>query len=211
MPRYAYVNGRYVDHRHAEVHIEDRGYQLADAVYEVWALFDGKLLSSSFPTLEDPAVAVDVYRGDTGLDTGKPQSLFNLDPRLIEQGRLKREQRVNLRPGELVRLADGTSVRFDGAVPFVNLQVSHDPGQVWVLIFAMAMMAGLLVSLVIRRRRVWIRIVPAEPPGTVNIELGGLARTDNSGWGDEFERLCERLTAGFEAPSAEPAAMAGRK
>ena len=175
------------------------------------ALFDGKLLSSSFPTLEDPAVAVDVYRGDTGLDTGKPQSLFNLDPRLIEQGRLKREQRVNLRPGELVRLADGTSVRFDGAVPFVNLQVSHDPGQVWVLIFAMAMMAGLLVSLVIRRRRVWIRIVPAEPPGTVNIELGGLARTDNSGWGDEFERLCERLTAGFEAPSAEPAAMAGRK
>ena len=30
MARYAYVNGRYVDHREASVHIEDRGYQLAD-------------------------------------------------------------------------------------------------------------------------------------------------------------------------------------
>ena len=53
------------------------------------------------------------------------------------------------------------SVRFDGAVPFVNLQVSHDPGQTWVLVFAIAMMAGLLVSLLVRRRRVWVRLTPA--------------------------------------------------
>ena len=43
MGRIAYVNGRFVAHGEAVVHIEDRGYQLADAVYEVWALFDGKL------------------------------------------------------------------------------------------------------------------------------------------------------------------------
>jgi D-alanine transaminase len=43
MGRIAYVNGRFVPHREATVHIEDRGYQLADAVYEVWSLFDGKL------------------------------------------------------------------------------------------------------------------------------------------------------------------------
>jgi D-alanine transaminase len=43
MGRVAYVNGRFVPHAQATVHIEDRGYQLADAVYEVWALFDGKL------------------------------------------------------------------------------------------------------------------------------------------------------------------------
>jgi cytochrome c biogenesis protein len=66
------------------------------------------------------------------------------------------------------------------------------------------------VSLVIRRRRVWVRISAADLPGTVNVELGGLARTDNSGWGNEFERLRERLLAGFGAPTAEPA-VAGRK
>ena len=165
---------------------------------------DGTLLSSRFPALNAPAVAIDIYCGDTGLDSGRPQSLFSLDPRLIDQGRLTKEKRVNLRAGEEVRLdqgpAAGTVVRFDGAVPFVNLQVSHDPGQTWVLVFAVTMMAGLLVSLLVRRRRVWVRLAPAEAvPGTVNVELGGLARTDNSGWGDEFERLTERLLSGFAA------------
>lgn len=153
---------------------------------------DGKLLSSSYPALNDPAVAVDVYRGDTGLDTGKPQSLFTLDSSLIEQKRLNREARVNLKAGQSTRLKDGTVVRFDGAVPFINVQVSHDPAQIWVLVSAIAMMAGLLVSLVVRRRRIWVRVSPAAA-GTVSVELGGLARTDNSGWGDEFEKLTARL------------------
>jgi D-alanine transaminase len=43
MGRVAYVNGRFLQHGAAVVHIEDRGYQLADAVYEVWAVFDGRL------------------------------------------------------------------------------------------------------------------------------------------------------------------------
>ena len=43
MPRVAYVNGRFVRHAEACVHIEDRGYQLADGVYEVWAVMDGRL------------------------------------------------------------------------------------------------------------------------------------------------------------------------
>ncbi|MGV9798271.1 cytochrome c biogenesis protein ResB [Mycobacterium sp. NPDC003449] len=165
---------------------------------------DGALLSSSFPALNDPAVAVDIYRGDTGLDTGRPQSLFNLDPRLIDRNRLTKVARVNLVQGQDTRLDDGTVVRFDGATPFVNLQVSHDPAQIWVLVFAMSMMAGLLVSLVVRRRRVWVRIKPAGA-GTVSVELGGLARTDNSGWGDEFERLTERLLEGRAGPAEEKA------
>ncbi|MGA8546288.1 MAG: cytochrome c biogenesis protein ResB [Mycobacterium sp.] len=170
---------------------------------------EGTLLSSSFPALNAPAVAVDIYSGDTGLDTGRPQSLYTLDPRLVDQHRLTRAKRVNLRMGEQVRLdqgpAAGTVVRFDGAVPFVNLQVSHDPGQIWVLVFAITMMAGLVVSLLVRRRRVWVRLTSG-PAGTVNVELGGLARTDNSGWGDEFERLVGRLQDGLPASQAEPVA-----
>jgi cytochrome c biogenesis protein len=154
----------------------------------------GTLLSSSYPALNNPAVAVDIYKGDTGLDTGLPQSLFSLDPKLVDQKRLTKKARVNLRVGQETRLDDGTVVRFDNAVPFINLQVSHDPAQVWVLVFALTMMGGLLVSLVVRRRRVWVRLTPAAP-GTVSVELGGLARTDNSGWGDEFDRLTQRLLA----------------
>jgi cytochrome c biogenesis protein len=177
---------------------ERRKHQIAvQGLFAPTEQLDGALLSSSFPALNDPAVAIDVYRGDTGLDTGRPQSLFALDPSLIAQKRLNKQARVNLTAGESTRLDDGTTVRFDGAVPFINLQVSHDPAQVWVLVSALTMMAGLLVSLVVRRRRVWVRVSRAAP-GTVSVELGGLARTDNSGWGDEFERLAARLLDGRE-------------
>ena len=43
MSRTAYVNGRYLPHGQAVVHIEDRGFQFADAVYEVWSVFEGRL------------------------------------------------------------------------------------------------------------------------------------------------------------------------
>ncbi len=181
---------------------ERRKHQIAiQGLFAPTEQLHGTLLSSSFPALNDPAVAVDIYRGDTGLDTGRPQSLFSLDPRLIDQKRLTKVARVNLPAGEQTRLDDGTQVRFDGAVPFINVQVSHDPAQVWVLVSALTMMAGLLVSLIVRRRRVWVRITPGAA-GTVSVELGGLARTDNSGWGDEFERLTHRLLDGLD--TAEP-------
>jgi D-alanine transaminase len=44
MPRIAYVNGRYVPHGAAVVHIEDRGYQFADGVYEVVPIDRGNLV-----------------------------------------------------------------------------------------------------------------------------------------------------------------------
>jgi len=44
MSRIAYVAGQYVPHKHAAVHIEDRGYQFADGVYEVIAVVGGKLV-----------------------------------------------------------------------------------------------------------------------------------------------------------------------
>ena len=44
MSRIAYVNGRYRPHRDAAVHIEDRGYQFADGVYEVCEVAKGRLV-----------------------------------------------------------------------------------------------------------------------------------------------------------------------
>ena len=43
MSRFAYVNGRWTPHAQARVHVEDRGFQFADGVYEVWAVFGGRL------------------------------------------------------------------------------------------------------------------------------------------------------------------------
>jgi D-alanine transaminase len=47
MSRTAYVNGLFVPHGQAVVHIEDRGYQFSDGVYEVWAVLGGRLADAA--------------------------------------------------------------------------------------------------------------------------------------------------------------------
>jgi D-alanine transaminase len=47
MSRIAYVNGRYVPHANASVHIEDRGYQFADGVYEVCEIWNGLVVDET--------------------------------------------------------------------------------------------------------------------------------------------------------------------
>ncbi|MGI9588809.1 MAG: cytochrome c biogenesis protein ResB, partial [Dietzia maris] len=156
------------------------------------AQFDGTILSSRFPRMDDPAVAIDVYRGDAGLDTGRPQSIFSLESDLIESGVLNREARVNLFPGESTTLADGTTIRFDGAEEFINIQISEDPTQIWVGVSAAVMVAGLVLSLMVRRRRIWAR-VSIDDDNVTRVDLGGLAKTDRSGWGSEFDKLRDGL------------------
>lgn len=173
------------------------------------AALDGKVLSSRFPALNDPMVAVDVLKGKLGVSTGRGQSIFSVDQQMIDSGKLKRVARENLGIGETVRLADGTTVRFDGVKRWVNLQVSHDPFQPFVLVFAVAVLFSLSASLTIKRRRVWVRVTPggasggdALPRGDGDaaartlVEVGGLARTDQAGYGEEFTRLAGELLAG---------------
>ncbi|GAB2501911.1 Cytochrome c biogenesis protein Ccs1 [Corynebacterium atrinae] len=157
-----------------------------------WDGEKGELLTSQYPAMRDPAVAIDVYRGDAGLDTGRAQSIFSLDPSLLHSGQLQKIERVNLTQGESVTLDDGTVVTFDGASEFANYQISRDPFQPWVLVTASIMLISLVGSLVIKRRRIWVRLRPAAD-GTTLVELGGLARTDRAGWGSEFDTIHREL------------------
>lgn len=163
--------------------------------------YQGTLLSSASPVARDPQVAIRIYKGDTGLDTGKPQNAYSLDQTLINQGRLQRQAQVNLAVGKSTRLADGTVVSFDGYKRWVSMQVSHDPAQDYVLVSAIVMLGGLLVSLLIRRRRIWARLVPVNDGGTQHdgtqrrtvVEIAGLARTDQAGWGEGFDEQARGL------------------
>lgn len=156
----------------------------------------GTLITSVYPSLENPEVAVDIYRGDLGLDDGRGQSIFEIDQRQVESGALKKVVRMNLVIGQHATLDDGTTVRFDGVGQWTNLQISHDPAQEFVLVFAVLILIGLAGSLSIKRRRFWARISPtdqADQAGRTVVEIGGLARTDQAGYGEEFDRLREEL------------------
>jgi cytochrome c biogenesis protein len=156
------------------------------------AAFQGSLLSSRFPDLFDPAVAIDVLKGDLGNNSGRGQSIFSIDQSMVDSGRLTQVARQNLRPGEQLTLPDRTVVRFDGVTRFVSLQVSYDPAQRWVLGAAVLVLGGLGLSLAVKRRRFWVRVTPAGLAGTV-VELGGLARTEAAGYGEEFHRIAADL------------------
>ncbi len=158
-------------------------------------LAHGGIMTSEYPSAQNPGVAVDVYRGDLGMESGRSQSVFAIDTNQVDKGALVKQARSNLMLGESITLDDGTAVTFTGYNEWVSLQTSYDPAQGWALVFAVTLLIGLMVSLVIKRRRVWFRLYPANPvtqPGPGDrtvVEVGGLARTDQAGYGEEFDRL----------------------
>jgi cytochrome c biogenesis protein len=81
-------------------------------------------------------------------------------------------------------------------VPWASIQVSHDPTQGYLLIAALAMVIGLIGSLSVRRRRLWLRITPgaADEGGSPTVvAVGGLARSDSGNFTTEFADLLKRL------------------
>ncbi len=163
-------------------------------------------LRSLSPRPLDPGLSIRVYEGDLGLDSGAPQSVYSLDAGRIAAKRLRlaaladgRPARVVIGPGQSVRLADGTTVRFDGYREWARIQVGRDPGQVPALGSAAVMVLGLLLSLRVRRRRVWFRFSPAESAGGPRrtlVAAGGLARDDAEAFGPEFVRVVQSAQGG---------------
>jgi cytochrome c biogenesis protein len=150
----------------------------------------GGIISSSSPQVNNPVLGIFVYKGDLNYQ-GQPQSVYSLDTT-----KMSKLGGVNLRIGQTKDFGGGVSVTFDGWVPWASLQVSHDPSQGYLLFSAVAMVVGLLGSLGIRRRRLWLRLTPsAEVSGdspTV-VSVGGLARSDTGNFTTEFAGLLERL------------------
>ena len=177
-----------------------RKHQLAIVgIFAPTALLHGGIMTSSFPAANDPGVAIDVYRGDLGMEGGRSQSIFSIDTSQVDKGALVKQARSNLMLGESVTLDDGTKITFTGYNEWVSLQTSFDPAQVWALVSAVLMLGGLMVSLIVKRRRVWFRLRAAGPDDGVTgprgtgdrtvVEIGGLARTDQAGYGEEFSTL----------------------
>jgi len=158
--------------------------------------FGGGVLASASPRPEQPAAAIVVFRGDLGLDSGRPQSVYTVDQTQIDRGALVPAARATMAPGDTLRLRDGTRVTFDGYRQWATIQVSRDPGQPVVLGAAAFIVLGLLLSLSVRRRRVWLRLRPSDGAADARrtvVAVGGLARTDAGSFTAEFAGLVDGL------------------
>ncbi len=137
---------------------------------------------SVFPESLDPKLLFSIWKGDLGLDSGKPQSVYRIDTSKMERIASK-----SLKPGETFTYPEG-SITFEGIVPWVNLNVVTDPGKSYALVGAIVVILGLLASLFTRRRRIWIRINEFG-----DVEVAGLAKNGAPGLDIEITNLVRKL------------------
>jgi len=167
-------------------------------------------VTSVHPAAENPALTVVGYRGDLGLGSGVTQSVYELDTSRMDPLDAPPQ---GLRPGDTWDLPGGGSLTFEGTGEWATFQVTQDPGKWLALVASVGMVLGLLLSLFVRRRRLWARVTPGPAgadgtPGRTVVEVGGLARTDPEAFETEFAELAERLRA-RAAPGTAPRPATG--
>ncbi|MEO5534165.1 MAG: cytochrome c biogenesis protein ResB [Pseudolysinimonas sp.] len=140
---------------------------------------DGSLQSFS-PNLGDNALlTLLVYRGDLGVDEGRNGNVYNLDTTNLQQIAGATDA-LTLTPGQIVDLPDGMgSIELVGVARYIGIDIHHDPTQLFVLGFVIAAVLGLLTSLFISRRRMWIKVTPGSDGS--RLEYAGLARGEDAG------------------------------
>lgn len=172
-------------------------------VFVPTAISVGGTLDSIFPAADNPAVSLIGYSGNLGMNSGVPQSVYQLDT----TGMTKLSGSPHLlTPGQTWTLPGGKgSVTFVGVKQWVSLAITYDPGQVPALVCGILALAGLLLSFFVRRRRVFVRAVPAASGTGSVVTVGGLTRSDASGgFEEEFSELAAEIAATEPAGHGEP-------
>ena len=169
----------------------------------------GGRLESAFPAALNPRVSLVAFTGNLGMNSGQAQSVYQLNTAGL------RELPVQPRPltaGQSERLPGGLgTVTYLGYQQWISLAITDDPGQLPALISGIAALAGLILSFLVRRRRVFVRAATAAD-GSTEVTVGGLARSDATGGFDtEFAELTEQLRAeigGVTRPAGQASAGA---
>ncbi|MET8142077.1 cytochrome c biogenesis protein ResB [Sphaerisporangium sp. NPDC005288] len=149
---------------------------------------------SVFPGAANPTAQVFAFSGDLGMNSGRPQSVYQLDTKKLKplvMG-LKTEP---LAVGGTLPLPGGAgSIQLTGVREWISLQVAYDPGRLPALLAAGLAVLGLVLSLTVRRRRVWARVGEAGDEAAT-VEVGGLTRTESgdAGFAEEFAEIVTAL------------------
>ncbi|MBC7274567.1 MAG: cytochrome c biogenesis protein ResB [Streptomyces sp.] len=166
---------------------------------------------SQFPALLNPRLALNAYHGDLGVDSGIPQSVYQLDKSHLKEfkdsdGELAKQR---LKVGETMELPGGQgSITFEGVQEWAGFQIAKQPASGWALAGAVAAILGLSASLFVQRRRVWVRAVRGADGVTV-VEMAGLGRSESAKVPEELGDLAGLLyerAPGAPDPGQDPEA-----
>ena len=161
---------------------------------------------SADPGLANPRLILSSYSGDLGLDTGAPQNVYVLDVEPLTElnSMMSDNGAITLDAANPVHeLPEGKgTIEFLDVKRYVGLDIVYDPGRTGAFISFVAAFTGLLMSMFIARRRVWVRATTdlddQGRPATV-LEYGLLARGEDPRLRAEAESLGEVFTTRWEA------------
>jgi cytochrome c biogenesis protein len=125
-----------------------------------------------------------------------PKSVFALNTDGLTQiaGGKAKSPTLELQPGQTVDLPnDLGTIELSDVKKFASLEVHHDPSMSWVFSFVVLAVLGLLTSLFIPRRRVWISV--REDEQGVQLEYAGLARGEDPGLDNAVDDIARRHLA----------------
>jgi cytochrome c biogenesis protein len=146
------------------------------------------------PRLVQPVLVALAYQGD--LQADRAQSVFTLDrSRLALLG----DRPVVIGLGQSRKLANGMEVSFTGLKQYSVLTLARDPGVPVVAVAAGLLLLGLVPSLYVTRRRVWVRATPAGA-GLTRVELAGQALQGKAAFEAELARLAQQVERGTLDP-----------
>ncbi|PDP86012.1 cytochrome c biogenesis protein [Glycomyces fuscus] len=157
---------------------------------------EGELVSN-FPGAQNPRVTLEGYQGDLGL----------VDPQSVYQLRTSGMESVGSSPvmeiGDTWELPDGAgSITFSGYKEYVSLQMNRDGARLPALTAASLAVAGLIITLFVRPRRVWVRATRGGD-GRTRVELAALGKTEAAGNNVEFHELTTELAGRLRSLSDE--------
>ena len=155
---------------------------------------------SVFPDALAPALALTAYEGDL-FPEGRPQSVFRLNTDEMDQltnADGTDAARLWVELGETVELPGGRgTITFDSLDRFAGLSIRHDPATHFTLVAALLALGGLLMTLLIPRRRVFARVSPADGSGRTVVTMAAMAKADDTGLDGLLETLADDAFAQY--------------
>ena len=167
----------------------------------------GQMPASVFPAPNAPMLILSAYSGSLNMNGGAEQSVYSLDTTDMKQLDVKKSgaaaasgNALELKVGQTVALPNNLgSITFVGVRQWAQFNIAYDPGQKIVLPAAVLAVLGLIGSLGIRRRRVWVRVTE-QADGTRLVEVAGLARTEGATPTAEVTQTAQALAAAVRQP-----------
>lgn len=151
-------------------------------------------LTSTHPYPFDPVMTINVYVGDLGLEKGLNSNIYELETHSLKQiaGGKSGTKALKLLPGEKVSLPGGLgSVEFKSLKRFASLDITYNPMDIWVLITVIITFFGLILMLLIPRRRIWVKRT------ATGVEVGALAKSRD----EALERIVTEIIKNLKKKS----------